>query len=252
MELAEYDTMAQLEECDWWYRTLRRMVCKALEPLDHHAPSSRILDAGCGTGGGLRALAHAMPSRAWIGLDGSPAALRHAARRQTAPLVQGSVMRLPFKENTFDAVLSLDVLCSDGVEESAALREVHRVLRPGGWLILNLPAFESLRGAHDEAVHIRKRYRSRELRHLLSTHGFQIIRLIHWNALLFPVVFLIRRLLRPRGVPGDTPSRSDLRPLPASVNGGLERLLALDTLLCRILRIPFGTSLFSTACKVAT
>lgn len=249
MERAEYDVMARLEDRYWWYRALRRLVGDALRPLGRLTPL-RILDAGCGTGGVMRTMARAMPASVLIGLDRSPTALRNAAQRHTGPLVHGSVMQLPFKDAAFDVVLSLDVLCSRDVDEAAALRETHRVLRPGGWLIFNLPAFESLRGAHDEAVHIRKRYRSRELHHLLRTHGFQPTLLMHWNAILFPVVFIVRRLLRPRNRPGAPPPRSDVRPLPDGCNWVLERFLALDTALCRTLHLPFGTSLFGTACKM--
>lgn len=250
MEPAEYDVMAQLEDSYWWYRGLRGMVCRTLRSLNVSGGPLTVLDAGCGTGGGMAAISRVVPSGMVVGVDLSSNALGHAARRRHhGSIVQGSVTQLPFRTGTFDVVLSLDVLCCREVEETTALREAHRVLRPGGWLIVNVPAFKSLRGAHDEAVHIRHRYRQRELQQLLTRQGFRVQRLTYWNALFFPLIFLFRHLRRPSSTRCAVAPRSDLQPLPRGLNWLLERLLAVETRVCRILRFPFGTSVFATACK---
>lgn len=244
MESVEYDTMAQLEEHYWWYRGLRGLVAKALQSQLGTRRMCKILDAGCGTGGGLRATRIQFPDSFIVGTDVATSAIRHAARRQTNHLVRGSINELPFRDKTFDAVLSIDVLYIQGVEDMVALQELRRVLRPGGVLIVNVPAFEWLRGAHDVAVHTRHRYRRGEFAQLLETEGFAVKRVIYWNALLLPVVFVARRLLC-RQANG----RSDLRRLPGSLNWALTQVLAFDTSVCSKVRMPFGTSIFSVASK---
>ena len=141
----EYGVMFAAEEAHWWYRSLRAWLRMR---LGRRVPrGARVLDAGCGTGANLALLA-AMGYRA-VGLDLWPAALRLAARRPGAArrMCRGSVTRLPFATGGFDAVVAMDVLyLLDEADEAAALAEFRRVLRPGGLLILHLPAHEWLRG----------------------------------------------------------------------------------------------------------
>lgn len=247
MEPTEYDTMARLEDSYWWYVGLRRMVGKALwSELGEKRPL-RILDAGCGTGGGMASLSRAFRGSLVVGTDVASTAIYYSARRNVGRIVQGSANCLPFEDGTFDVVLLIDLLYIEGVNDGMALREAYRVLRPGGLLVVNVPAFEWLRGEHDVAVHTRHRYRRGELQRLLTSHGFTVNRLMYWNALLFPVVFITRQLLR-RGN-GVTVPRSDLKPLPRILNWLLTKVLVIDTWVCTTVSVPLGTSVFSIAVK---
>jgi len=248
MEAAEYDTMAQLEESYWWYLGLRRMVLKALPIGLGEKPRLKVLDAGCGTGGGMASLARAFPGSLIVGTDVASAAIRYSMLRHAGPVLPGSVDSLPFREAIFDVVLLIDLLYIRGVNDSMALREACRVLRPGGILVVNVPAFEWLQGRHDIAVHTRHRYRRSELRRLLTSNGFAVKQILYWNALFLPLVFVVRRLLI-RGSK-DVVARSDLRSLPRGLNWLLAKLLFLDTWICGMVSIPFGTSVFGVACKV--
>ncbi len=103
-----------------------------------------------------------------------------------------STVQLPYADDTFDAVASLDVLYIQGVDDAAALRELYRVLRPGGMLLLNLPAWEALRGAHDRAIRTRHRYHRPEVSRLLQEAGYRPEFLSYWNTALLPLVAAMR------------------------------------------------------------
>ncbi|MBM4362909.1 MAG: class I SAM-dependent methyltransferase, partial [Deltaproteobacteria bacterium] len=152
-----------------------------------------------------------------------------------------SIEALPFADASFDAVVSLDVICLDGVDERRALAELRRVLRPGGLLILNLPAFESLRGEHDRAVRIRHRFRTGETSRLLQGNGFVPRRVRYWNTLLFPAVWLVRRF-RSHGE-----STSDLAPLPGPLNLALRLVLGIEATLFALVPAPVGSSVLAVA-----
>src|SRR5947209_6612375 len=126
-----------------------------------------LLDAGCGTGGLLARLAAAYPDRAFFGLDADSGACARAAAKSAQPVCAGSVNALPFADAAFGAVFSADVLCHRDVDERAALAQFHRVLRDGGVLVLNLPAYRWLLSGHDAAVYNVRRYTRRRVAQLL-------------------------------------------------------------------------------------
>jgi SAM-dependent methyltransferase len=160
---------------------------------------------------------------------------------------RGSVSELPFASGRFGAVVSIDVLCHRAVDPAAALAEFHRVLVPGGRLLMNLPAHRWLRSTHDDRVHTRDRFALREIRDMLAAADFDPVDLHHWNSLPFPALVLQRKVLAPlaRG-----PERSDVAPLPALVDGCLRATMAVERWLLRAgLRLPFGGSVFAVARK---
>src|SRR3982751_3201447 len=150
MKPHEYDVMRSVEESYWWYQALRRHVADSIRPQPE---KFSLLDAGCGSGGMLARLRHEFPQAELTGIDASERAIELCPERETgAHLVRAGVNQLPFPDAAFDVALSLDVWLNAGVDDALAAHETHRVLRPGGKLLLNLAAFEFLRGAHDEAV----------------------------------------------------------------------------------------------------
>jgi ubiquinone/menaquinone biosynthesis C-methylase UbiE len=244
MKPEEHDIMRAVEDRYWWYQALRRHVVNSLVP----GPEIfSLLDAGCGTGGMLSAVRARFPQAELIGIDQSQHALDLAAARNNgAHLIQASVHELPFPENRFDFLLSLDVWSHAGVDDALAAHETSRVLRPGGKLILNLAAFEFLRGAHDRAVDVDRRYTRGEVRALLEGANFEIERISYWNATLTPPIALLRWLSRRRP---SAEERSDFRPLPPLVNTALRTLAALELSASRHLSLPLGTSVLAVARK---
>ena len=234
--------MFAVEDRHWWYRGVRREIQRALRRAN--TSPGTWLDAGCGTGGLLHGLT---PKGHAFGADVSSDALRLARSRGLSRIAQASVTALPFRAAGFDVITSIDVLAHRLVEEGEALRELHRCLTPGGLLVLQVPAFESLRGGHDDAVWTRRRYRKREVAQMLRSSGFVVRELFYRNSLLFPLA-AIRRLFVRRSRAAEP--RSDVSPVAAPINAALFLALELDAGLRGAgLRLPFGLSVFCVATK---
>ena len=245
MDETEYDTMARAERGYWWYRGLRALVRAALVRELAGRDGARVLDDGCGTGGGMAVLAGALPGSVVVGADVAVPAVRYAAAQRVGPVVRASANQLPFRDGAFDAVVIADVLNVAGVNAAQALAEARRALKAGGVLVVNVPAFEWLRGEHDAAVHTARRYRRAELEALLRAHGFGAPHVRYWNSLLLPAAFVVRKLRRP----GPSRPTSDLAALPRALNEALSRALAAERWLSARVNLPFGTSLIGIATK---
>lgn len=244
----EHDAMFESETVLWWYVALREYVLDWLHLTETMPrPVLTILDAGCGTGGMLERLT---PHGTAVGIDLAPHAVRIARARRGCMVTQGSLAALPFPDETFDAAVSLDVISDAGVAvEAAALDELYRALRPGGRLLLNLPAFTSLAGEHDVAVRTTRRYTTKQARALVEAHGFHIERCSYWNMTLTPAVWLVRRMSRRKPLNAAT-AHSDITPPALPVNRTLLGIARLERrLLHWVPRLPFGSSLLLLARK---
>ena len=235
--------MYEAEETQWWYAGMRAISLSILgtEWRDGDAEARRILDAGCGTGNNL---AHLRRFGRTVGVDLSDEALALCRRRGVAA-TRANLLALPFPDGAFDAVTSFDVLYHRWVaDDRVAVREMVRVLRPGGLLLVRVPALAMLWGAHDEAVHSRHRYTRGEVRRLLEGEGLEVVRLTYANTLLFPVIAARRTLDRLLGRHG-----SDVGFLPAPLEWTFRHLLGLESRLVRRLSLPVGASVFALARK---
>lgn len=236
----EHERMRAVEDSHWWYQVLRGLV---LDSLKQTTPlGERVLDVGCGTGGMLALI----KDHVTYGIDSAANAVRICQRRGLTNVEMAKVEQLPFPNHHFRAVLCLDVLYHVTVNEKAALAEIRRVLKPGGQLIVNLPAFQCLRGSHDIAVSGVRRYRKKGLADLLHEQGFHVNRLHYWNAWSFGPLWAWRRWSLGRT---KTHASSDLRELPSWLNASLVILGQIDARLCRSLHLPFGSSVFAVACS---
>lgn len=233
-----YRRMFAVEDGHWWFDGMETISARLLDGWKA-PPDPRILDAGCGTGRNLRFLRERYGGNV-LGVDHSAVALGCcAARGGTGRLVRGSVNVLPFAGASFDLVTSFDVVMTAGVDDRAAFREFARVLRPGGALLLRVPAYDALRGRHDREWAVARRYGRRELRDKLLAAGFPApgLKLSHVNAWLLPVAVAKRVLERFRPPDGD----SDLS-LGANGSGLVGRLLraALASEAPLVARLPGG------------
>ena len=245
MSVAEIDAMRSVEDDLWWYRGLRRHVVNSIEP-PHSA--FQLLDAGCGTGGMLSYVRARFPEAALTGMDFSKRALELTGQRNLrAELVQGSTDQLPFDDARFDVVLSIDVIVLHGIDDQKAVREMHRVLRPGGQLIMNLAAFDFLRGSHDAATNMARRYTRHRLARLLENAGFSSDRMSYWNMSLMPAVAAVRWMSRRKAQQSDV--QSDLKPVWPPLNAALAGVAHTELAISRHVPLPFGTSLFAVARK---
>ncbi len=189
MKKEEYQVLYNIEEDYWWYVGLRHLVTSHVRHFMKTRKAHRVLDAGCGTGKTLSQC----QSYDIYGMDHSEDAIDYSRSRGLANLARGSVNQMPFRSDTFDAVISLDVLYHRNVvSDVEALRELNRVMQSDGRLLLNLPAYNFLRSRHDEAIHTQRRYTLRGLRKKLETAGFTVEIITYRNTALFPVAVIKR------------------------------------------------------------
>jgi SAM-dependent methyltransferase len=235
----QYARMRSVEDRHWWYVGTRAIAWDVLSGVDLPA-NARILDAGCGTGGNLVVLRRL--GRV-VAVDWSDLAIDLAAARGGAEFARASVTALPFRDASFDLITSFEVLYHRAVsDDAAALRELRRVLRPGGWLLLRLPAYGWLRGAHDEAVHTARRYTAGALRKLLRAAGLSPRRLTYVNGLLLPLAAAKRMVERVTGASGD-----DLGEIPPLLEAAFRTAMAAERLILRHRDLPAGVSVLALA-----
>ena len=241
MNPEEYARMFAAEDRQWWYAGMRAISLALLGPVPPGQAAPRLLDCGCGTGAIVTHLA--ARGRA-VGVDLSPEALR-LARTRGAAVARAGLLGLPFPDATFDVVTSFDVIYHRWVaDDAAAVREMARVLRPGGLLLLRVPALKLLWGAHDEAVHSRHRYTRGEVRALLRGAGLHVQRSTYANTLLFPLLLARRTVDRLTGRHG-----SDVSFLPAPLEAAFGAALRLEARMLKRVSLPIGASVFALACK---
>jgi SAM-dependent methyltransferase len=242
MNPVEYERMFAAEERQWWYAGMRAISLALLEPA-LAGRRARLLDAGCGTGMNVAVLSRFGSA---VGVDLAPEALR-GCRARAVLAAGGDVRALPFPASTFDVVTSFDVLYHRWVEDDqTAVRELVRVLRPGGLLLARVPALRLLWGAHDEAVYSRHRYTRGELVRLLAGQGLEVVRATYANCFLFPVLLARRtadRLLHRHG--------SDVAFLPPPLERAFRSLLLLESRLVRRVSLPVGASVLALGRKPA-
>lgn len=248
MEKSEYRKHFELESGYWWFRARRAVSFRILERAFEGRGPLRILDAGCGTGINLTRLAGLGTA---FGCDIAPEALAFCRDRKLGRLTRADLNQLPYGDERFDLVTLFDVLYHQAVSDDVeVLREVRRILRPGGFLLLTDSAFESLRGPHDQAMHGARRYTRKTLGEKLGRAGLEADRMTYFFAAAFPALWLKRRNEKRKAShqPGAVP-RSDLTPLPRWINGLLGGVFGIEARLAARRSLPWGSSIVVLARK---
>ena len=236
------------EQSHFWFRGFRWFVRPEVERALEGRSSPLILDCGCGTGANVTWLREYGTTYGfdltWNGL-----ALGHAMGRRL--LTRASIAAIPFPDGCADLATSFDVFqCLPDPIEEEALREMRRVLKPGGQVLLNVAALETLRGAHATLSEEVRRYTPARLRRVVEEAGFQIERLTFVNASLFPLMLPVRVAQRWKSsgerVP---PGEFDISVPPAPVNAMLTGLVWLEAAALRGVNMPIGSSLLVLARK---
>jgi SAM-dependent methyltransferase len=229
----------RVEDRHWWYRGRRSVLERIIDDLRLPA-RARILDAGCGSGRNMVALArHGVVT----GVELSQTSAARAAERRVGEVIEGSVLSMPLESASFDLAVCLDVI--EHLEDDlAALRELRRVIAPGGALLVTVPAYQWLWSGHDVVNHHHRRYTRRSLRRVAEQAGWETVRTTYFNSLLLPVAIVLRVLDRFSRAP--TESSLDLWVPPAPVNWLLQQPLQLEAaLIAHRGRIPAGLSLLT-------
>lgn len=231
------------EHDHWFFRARRAIFARLLAERVRLSPRAPILEVGPGSGVNVPVLA---PHGRLVVLDASPVSLADCATHGARALVRGDAVRLPFAGESFELVCLFDVL-EHLADDEAALAEVRRVLRPGGTLLLSVPALPLLWGRQDVLSEHHRRYLRGPLSALLSRAGFQVAHLTYFNTLLFPLVLGVRLALRPF-LARATRGGSDFSvPAPLGLGEVLYRVFAAEGGWVARRRLPIGVSLLCVA-----
>lgn len=246
---AEVEWQDRHVETHWWHVGRRRIVTRLLQAIGNGNRTGMnrpvLLEVGCGVGGLWRELAHL----AWpIGLDRSAQAIRCAKRRGYSSLIEADVVNLPVRSESVDGLLALDVL-EHVPEDRCVLKEYFRCVRPGGWMVLTVPAHPWIWSNLDERAGHLRRYRFWDLSDKIQSAGFSIQKISYFNSLLFPVVAAIRLAQRglKRWISFDSSSMEP--PRFPGVNRLLGSLFGAEAGWLLRGRLPWGMSLFCMARK---
>jgi len=220
------------EDDHWWYAGRRAIVGDAVARMRVGGAAPRILDAGCGGG---RVLADLAAIGEAVGLEPAPTSRAKALARGVGPVVDASLEALPFADGEFDLAVSLDVL-EHLPDERPGLEELRRVVRPGGGLVVTVPAHPRLWSTHDELNRHFRRYTRASLAAAAGDAGWRVERLTHFNTILLPVALVARHADRGDGL--DIP--------PAPLNRVLSWTFQVERLALRLgIRLPAGLSLLA-------
>jgi SAM-dependent methyltransferase len=237
--------MYRAEDWHWWYRGMEAITRAVLDRLIPPSASLEILDAGCGTGAAMST--YLKEYGRVTGFDISRLALKYCRDRNLSSLARASVMAVPLQSDRFDLVTSFDVLYEDSVaNEMMAMEEFFRILRPGGFLLLRLPAYDWLRGRHDTSIHTARRFTSSIVAELLAGSGFNILHISYANTFLFPLAVIKRTLER---IFPTASNSSDLSINNRVFNDHLQKILSIEAPIVALRSLPFGLSLIAVGQK---
>jgi SAM-dependent methyltransferase len=244
MEREVFERLEALENEHWWFVARRRILASVLAPLVKPLRSPCILEAGCGTGGNLAMLRQFGEVHAF---EPDKQARLHASETSGLNVLSGDLPSgIPYPSGCFDVIVALDVLehVEHDEESLTALRER---LRPGGAMVVTVPAFPFLWSRHDDIHHHFRRYRECELRGKFERAGFEIVRMTYFNTLLFPLIAALRLIKKMGGSAG-----SDDEHMPGRLtNVVLRAVFSSERWLVRATSLPFGVSLLAVARRPA-
>ena len=239
MERIVYDRMAELDERHWWYRARREILGDLIERKIELPRDARILEVGCGTGHNLPMLKRFGRVDA-IEVDAAARAiasrrLGHAVMDAPLPALHG------VSDRSYDLIAILDVI--EHIDEDlAGLKSLSDKLKPGGRILITVPAFPWMWSAHDVVNHHKRRYTRRTLRRLVEGAGLKLEMMSWFNSLLFPLAAAARLAGRITGK-----EESDDKLPPAPVNRLFEAIFGLERYAVGRLPVPPGVSLVAIA-----
>lgn len=252
MQQHTYAIMRRVEETHWWFAGRRQIIKSFLERLCLRVNVERarngddsplsILDVGCGTGANLEMLSEFGDAE---GVDISGEALSFCRERGLEKVKQGAAEALPFDDCSFDLVTGLDVV-EHLDDDLGGLKEMRRILRPGGHTLVFVPAFMFLWGVQDDISHHRRRYTLNQLRRVMRQAGFEVERASYVNISFFMPILIGRLLMRVFRIRPESENNITI----GSLNGILGKLLGSESLALRYMNFPFGVSIICVARKV--
>jgi ubiquinone/menaquinone biosynthesis C-methylase UbiE len=245
MEFSVYAVESQVEATHWWFVGRRKLLAQRIAKLGL-LPEAKVLEVGTGTGSHLRLLQE-LGFQQVIGIDNSDEAIRFCRQKGLGEVQKGDIYQLPFAADSFQLILATDII-EHVQEDSRALGELKRVLAADGWLIITVPAFQSLWGLQDEVAHHQRRYRLKQLRVLLAEVGLNCQASFYFNYLLFVPIWVARQLIRIFKI--RLTSENQLN--TPWLNRVLTWIFLADVKSAAVLRPPFGVSILAIVSKPKT
>lgn len=244
MEKDFYLQYASVEDKHWWFVARRQIIEQAISRLSL-PKNAQILEAGCGTGGNLQMLSrHGRVSA----MELDEVACQLANKRQVTQVKRGSLPdNIPFRLQ-YDLILILDVI-EHLDDDFSALKALYYKLKPGGYLLITVPAYQFLWSEHDEINHHKRRYRLKGLKQVVKKAGYQVAYGSYFNTFLFPVIAIARSLAKLLPKQKKNQISSDLVLPSKSVNQFLKWLFANERYFINKFTLPFGVSVLSLARK---
>jgi len=240
------DLTSRVEATHFWFRGFRRFVAPAIAEIAGARRNLRLLDCGCGTGHNLATLLR--PYGSAYGFDLTPAGLAHA-RAAGLRLARADMAAIPFQSSRFDLVTSFDVL-QYVPDDADVMKEIARVIKPGGGLVVTAAALDLLRGGHAGTWPEVRRYTTGRMRSIVEGAGMKIHHLTYLFATLFPAMLAVRLAGRAAGAAGGAGSDDWEMRVPATpINATLTGMLAMEAALSRRVPMPVGSSVLVVAVK---
>jgi len=231
-----YPILFRVEQSHWWYIGRRKIIARFVEEICRQVTDRRprILDVGCGTGANLLLLSKYGDAE---GVDVSEDALAFCRERGLEKVRLGAGEELPYEAGEFDLVTAFDVV-EHMDDDLAGIREMRRVLRPGGRVLLFVPTFMFLWGLQDDVSNHRRRYRLPELCRVLEEAGFEIERTTYANITFFLPILMVRKLMRLTGIKTDSENSINV----TALNGVFGRVFGAESWVLKYMNLPFGVS----------
>ncbi|NUN14666.1 MAG: class I SAM-dependent methyltransferase [Myxococcales bacterium] len=262
MERHEYDTLFANEDQHWWFVGTRQVILRVADIALSQIETEReigcspfpkvglpkLLDVGCGTGATLAGFESRNVDR--FGIEPEAAAVEFCHRRGLTGVTQGCAESLPFSDGLFDLVMALDVL-EHLDDDRAGLAEITRVIRPGGFVLLTVPAHPFLWSEHDVALHHKRRYTYSTFAELIAGQPLRQVVFSYYNCVLFPVVAAVRLVRRFFAAAKPTSGlTSDVVMPHLYVNRLLTEVVASERYVLPHVRLPVGVSLITLCQKI--
>jgi|SRR6185369_17254676 ubiquinone/menaquinone biosynthesis C-methylase UbiE len=242
------DLTSRVEATHFWFRGFRRFVAPAIAEIADGRRDLHLLDCGCGTGHNLATLLR--PHGSAFGFDLTPAGLAHG-RAAGLRLARADMSAIPFQSSRFDLATSFDVL-QYVRDDAAVMKEIARVIKPGGGLVVTAAALDLLRGGHAGTWPEVRRYTTARMRSIVEAAGLEIRHLTYLFATLFPAMLAVRLAGRAseEGRTGEMPGDDwEMRVPAAPINATLTGMLAVEAALSRRIPMPVGSSVLVVAVK---
>lgn len=242
----QYKHFYHNQKTHWWFKGMRAINISLLKKYLINKSNLKILDVGCGTGA---ALVYLDKFGGGYGVDISIDAVKYAKKAVSKKWIikRGNANNLKFPDSTFDLVVSLDLLYHTWVKDNdKAINEIHRVLKKGGLLLIREPAYQWLRGNEDLVDMTKIRFSKKSLSGMFQKSKWEVKKASYINFFLFPLVLASRWLILR---PNTKEPKSDIRKTFPPVNFLLFSLLYLESLLIKLIDLPFGSSVICVAKK---